>query len=78
MDDSPAYPEPDGDDAGETRPQPARRSPPRTPGWVLVLGILALVLILAVAVQIVFGIRHGPGLHGMSTDATAGLLVHLW
>ncbi|MBA3689726.1 MAG: hypothetical protein H0W81_13020 [Chloroflexi bacterium] len=53
----------DGENADETRPQPGRQMPPRTPRWVLVLGILAFVLILAVVAQLVFGIRHGPGLH---------------
>lgn len=53
----------DADYADEPRPEPGRPTPPRTPRWVLVLGILALVLILAVVAQLVFGIRHGPGLH---------------
>ena len=53
----------DSDDADETRPQPGTGTPPRTPRWVVVLGILAVVLILAVVAQLVFGIRHGPGLH---------------
>jgi hypothetical protein len=42
----------------------------------MVLGIIALVLILAVAVQLVFGIRHGPGLHSTSIDVVSGLLAN--
>lgn len=38
---------------------------PRTPRWVWVLGIVALILILAAVAQLVFGIRHGPGMHGI-------------
>jgi hypothetical protein len=37
---------------------------PRTPGWVIVLGIVALILILAVVVQFLLGIQHGPNIHG--------------
>lgn len=68
MDDLPTNRDPDRD----------HTSPPRTPGWVLVLGILALVLLFAVAVQVIFGIRHGPGLHGTSAGGIAWLLGHLW
>jgi hypothetical protein len=63
MDDSPAYPDSGGDNAEVTGPEPGRQPPPKTPRWVLVLGIIAIALILAVAVQLVFGVRHGPGLH---------------
>jgi hypothetical protein len=42
----------------------------------MLLGIIALVLILAAAGQFIFGIRHGPGLHS-SHDVVAGLLMHL-
>jgi hypothetical protein len=66
MDDPPTSPNPDDDDtADQTRPQRGRQAPPRTPRWVVVLGILALVLILAAVAQLVFGIRHGPGMHGI-------------
>ncbi len=41
-------------------------SAPRTPRWVIVLGIIALLLILAVAAQFFLGIQHGPGMHGSS------------
>lgn len=39
-------------------------SAPRTPRWVIVLGIIAVILLLAVAAQFVLGIQHGPGMHG--------------
>jgi hypothetical protein len=39
-------------------------SAPRTPRWVIALGIIALVLILAVAAQFVLGLGHGPAMHG--------------
>jgi hypothetical protein len=45
---------------------PGGESTPRTPRWVIVLGIIALILILAVAAQFVLGLQHGPGLHGAS------------
>lgn len=52
----------DTDDATVDASGPA--SAPRTPRWVIVLGILALILILLVAAQFILGIQHGPGLHG--------------
>jgi hypothetical protein len=34
------------------------------PGWVKAFGIAVIVLILVViAVQLIFGVQHGPGLH---------------
>jgi hypothetical protein len=55
-------PDPDTDQTTLARPdsQPA----PRTPRWVIVLGVIALILLLAVAAQFVFGFQHGPGMHG--------------
>lgn len=54
--------DPDTDQTTPLRPesQPA----PRTPRWVIVLGVIALILILAVAAQFIFGFQHGPGMHG--------------
>jgi hypothetical protein len=43
----------------------------------MLLGIIALVLILAAAGQFIFGIRHGPGLHS-SYDSGVVLLVYRW
>lgn len=63
MDDSPTSPDSDDPSAEGLSPRP--QSAPRTPRWVVVLGVLALVLILAAVVQLVFGISHGPGLHAL-------------
>lgn len=54
--------DPDADDP--TAAAPGRESAPRTPRWVMVFGIIALILILAVVAQFVLGIQHGPGMHG--------------
>jgi hypothetical protein len=54
--------DPNADEGTPVRPGP--ESPPRTPRWVIGLGIVALFLILAVAVQFVLGVQHGPGTHG--------------
>jgi hypothetical protein len=54
------------DDGGVGR---GRASAPRTPRWVLVLGIIAIVLIAAFVVQAVLGGGHGPGMHASSGEA---------
>jgi len=36
---------------------------PRTPRWVIVLGVIALLLIVAVVAQFALGIQHGPSMH---------------
>jgi uncharacterized cupredoxin-like copper-binding protein len=46
-----------------------RPSAPRTPRWVLVLGIIAIVLIVAFVVQAVLGGGHGSQMHAPSSDA---------
>lgn len=56
--------DPTSDDTAPGRKGP--ESAPRAPRWVIVLGIIALILLLAVAAQFVLGIQHGPGLHGAS------------
>jgi hypothetical protein len=56
-------PAPDPDQTTPVRPD-SQPAPPQTPRWVIVLGVIALILILAVAVQFVFGFQHGPGMHG--------------
>jgi hypothetical protein len=75
MDDTPSVPDPHSDDVAADSPRPG--SPPKTPRWALVLGVIALVLIVAVAVQLVFGIRHGPGLHSASIDSISSLFANL-
>jgi hypothetical protein len=46
-----------------------RGSPPSTPRWVKVFGIIALVLVLLFVISLLAGVRHGPGLHTPSGDA---------
>lgn len=68
---------PSYDDSGDKGGlEPTRDARPKTPGWVKLFGVLALVLILAVAMQLILGVRHGPGLHS-SYDSVAGL-IPLW
>jgi hypothetical protein len=51
------------------------RQPPRTPRWVKVFGIVALVVVLMlVIVLLVGGEEHGPGRHASNGDATAVFL----
>ena len=76
MADTPTDPDVNADAADDNALEPAREAPPGTPRWVMVFGIIALVLILAVVVQFIFGFRHGPGLHSWY-GLTAALLVHL-
>jgi hypothetical protein len=60
MADPPRYPE-TGDDTGVG---PDRGSPPSTPRWVKVFGIIVLVLVLLVVVMLLIGGgNHGPGRH---------------
>lgn len=46
----------------DERPGAARAR--HTPRWVKVLGAIALVLLVAFVVSRLFGIQHGPDLHG--------------
>ena len=68
MADSPAHPNA-GDDTGA---EPGRGSPPGTPRWVKVFGIVAIVLVVLAAVALVTGLGgpggHGPGRHTRSSD----------
>ncbi|MGI9099587.1 MAG: hypothetical protein ACR2H2_14045 [Solirubrobacteraceae bacterium] len=58
MADSPPNP---GDDTGAG---PGRRSPPRTPRWVKVFAVIALVpVVLVVLMLLIDGDSHGPGRH---------------
>ncbi len=52
------------EERGELRQD--RRGPPRTPLWVKILGVIALVGIILATATLVLGIKHGPGLHGAS------------
>lgn len=55
---------PDIDNLDEPVTGRADASAPGTPRWVLVLGIVAVVLIVAFVVQAVLGGGHGPQMHG--------------
>ncbi|MBA3421214.1 MAG: hypothetical protein H0U12_04870 [Thermoleophilaceae bacterium] len=48
---------------------PGRGSPPRTPRWVKVFGIIAILLVLLFVVSLLAGGSHGPGRHTPSGDA---------
>jgi hypothetical protein len=37
--------------------------PPRTPRWVLAFGIVAVLAIVIIAIQVLLGVQHGPGMH---------------
>jgi uncharacterized cupredoxin-like copper-binding protein len=65
--DRPADPNSNSDDA--TGVPRAHGSAPRTPRWVQAFGIVALILIVLFAVQLILGGRHGPGMHAPSSDA---------
>ncbi len=66
-----ADPPPNPDTGDYTGVGPDRGSPPSTPRWVQVFGIIALVLVLLVVVMLVTGRGggHGPGRHTLSGDA---------
>lgn len=58
---------------GESPAQPDRRQPaPGTPRWVWALGLVAVALIvILIAAQLLFGVQHGPGLHGAAGETGA-------
>lgn len=50
-----------------TEPPDEGEAPPGMPWWVKVIGIAVLaILLLALAITLIGGGRHGPGLHGSS------------
>lgn len=64
--DSPPYSNPGGD----TGVGPDRQSMPRTPRWVKVFGVIALVAVVVVAIMLLGGGgEHGPGRHAPSGGA---------
>lgn len=65
MADLPPGPDSDVKDAAGA----GRARAPGTPRWVQVFGIIALILVLLVAVQLLLGVQHGPGMHAPSSDA---------
>ena len=46
----------------QTHDRAERESPPSTPRWVKVLGVITIVLILLVGIMLLTG-EHGPGRH---------------
>ena len=71
MADLPPSPDSNGDTSDDTGVGPDRGSPPSTPRWVKVFGIIALVLVLLVVIIMFTGVGgpHGPGRHIPSGDA---------
>ena len=47
----------------QTHMEPDRGSPPSTPRWVKVFGIIALALVLLLGIMLLSGGEHGPGRH---------------
>lgn len=69
-----------GPDAGNNNAAPAPGSNPPMPRWVKVFGIIAIILVLAVAIgfltgQLGPGGEHGPGRHTGSSSSLASLYV---
>jgi hypothetical protein len=53
----------------ETTRDPANRQKPGTPRWVKAFGIVLMIaIVLAVAVILVGGGQHGPGIHAGADD----------
>ena len=69
MADAPGYR--DSDDG--TRAEPNGLSAPRTPRWVKVFAVIALVLVLLAAIALFTGLGgpHGPGRHMPAGDGAA-------
>jgi hypothetical protein len=64
--DTPPYPDSNSNNGDDTRVRPNRGSPPKTPRWVKVSGIIVIVLVLLyVALELsgAGGGQHGPGRH---------------
>ena len=40
-----------------------RSGPPRTPRWVIIFGLLALIAVVVVGIMLLSGGEHGPGRH---------------
>jgi len=64
-----ADPSPSPDSSDNTRMRSDRESPPGTPRWVILFGIIALVVVLLVVIMMVVGGgSHGPNRHTSSGD----------
>jgi hypothetical protein len=65
----PYSPDPSSDSREQAGPTSDQGSAYRTPTWVKVFGLVALVLIVLLVVSLLLGVRHGPSLHGPSSAA---------
>ncbi|MCX6024560.1 MAG: hypothetical protein NTZ05_23075 [Chloroflexi bacterium] len=76
MADPTRYPDANSETDGDIPMGPDRGSPPPTPRWVKVSGIVALVLILLVGIMLMTGLggNHGPGRHMPSSNPTGYIL----
>lgn len=74
-----ADPSRDPNDPDDTRMNPGEESPPRTPRWVKLFGIIVLLLILAFVIVKLIGVGgdHGPGRHS-SSDSTSHQAISSW
>jgi hypothetical protein len=77
MADQSSYPEPNSGAGRDAGAGPERGSPPKTPRWVKLFGIIALVLILVVVIGLVAGVAgpHGPRRHIPARDTRNTLLA---
>lgn len=73
----PPYPDPNGDTGDAPGAGPGRGSTRRTPRWVNVFGIIALVLILLFAAWLLVSGGHGPGRHTPSGDAAGHIALSI-
>jgi hypothetical protein len=71
MADPPPYPDANSDTGDDPRVRSDRGSPPSTPRWVKVFGIIVIVLVLLLVILMFTGVGgpHGPGRHIPSGDA---------
>jgi hypothetical protein len=74
MPDLPTYPDADGDTRDDTGMWTGRESPPGTPRWVKIVGIVALIVALLIVVVMLVGGGggHGPGRHAPPSN----IVVH--
>ena len=72
MTDLPPYPDSKGNNGDDKGIKPDHGTPPGTPRWVKVIGIITLVLFLLIVIALVSGLggpgAHGPGRHMPSGD----------
>ena len=54
----------------QTPREPGHGSTRGTPRWVKSFGIIALVLVVLFIISLLAGVRHGPGMHTPSGDAS--------